>query len=153
MKRCLPFFLLIFLFHAAGLRAESGCPWLTQGTVATLLGGEVTANIHAANADAGSCRFSLHHGAMEYELEVTVASAAGATCPAGSPKVTGVGSEAFSCAAKRASWETTDMISGRVRTTYFVIRLTGKGASNPLAPEKRSEIVERAAEAVSGNLF
>jgi hypothetical protein len=154
LKRAL-LYLSPFLFLCVPyLRAETVCPWLTQGTAADLLGGEITAKVQAPSADAGSCIFSLHRGATEFLLEITVTAAPGATCPPKSPKVPGVGSEAVSCSTKPSPDETTDMISGRVRTTFFAVRLTGKGApDSSLTPEKRSEIVERAAEAVAGSLF
>jgi hypothetical protein len=89
-----------------------------------------------------------------YILEITVGAVRGVTCPPGSPKALGVGSEAFSCQAGKAAEETTDMISGRVRTIFFTVRLTSSGTPDShMSPEKRSEIVERAAEAVTGNLF
>jgi hypothetical protein len=78
----------------------------------------------------------------------------GVTCPAASPKVAGVGSEASSCQAKKPSEESSDMISGRVRAIFFMVHLTSKGSPDSrMTAEKRSGIVERAAEAVAGSLF
>jgi hypothetical protein len=154
LKHRLLFLLAFFCFLVPHLRAETVCPWLTQGTAADLLGGEVAAKVQAPSADAGSCQFSLRSGATEYALEITVAGAPGATCPPKSPKVAGVGSEAVSCAIGKSAEETVDMISGRVRDIFFTVRLTGKGApDSSLTPEKRSEIVEQVSEEVAGSLF
>jgi hypothetical protein len=154
LKRAPLYLSLFFFLCVPHLRAETVCPWLTQGTAADLLGGEVTAKIQAASADAGSCTFSLHRGATGYALEITVAAAPGATCPPRSPKVPGVGTEAVSCSTKRSPNETTDMISGRVRTTFFAVCLAGKGAPDAqMTPEERSEIVEQVSEEVAGSLF
>jgi hypothetical protein len=153
-KRRLLFLLSIALISAPQLRAETACPWLTQGTAADLLGGDVSTSVQSAAPDAGSCRFSLRRGAAEYTLEITVANTPVATCPPASPKVTGVGSEAFSCATRKSPAETSDMISGRVRTTYFTVRLTGKGPPDAyMTPEKRTDVVEQVSEEVAGSLF
>lgn len=154
MKRRILFLMPLLFLCVAESRAETACPWLTQGTAAAMLEGDVSANVQSASPDTGSCRFSLRNGASEYVLKITVAGKPGVTCPPGSPKVPGVGSEAFSCQTRKSSEESSDMISGRVRAIFFLVRLTGKGMpDSPMTPEKRSDIVERAAETVAGNLF
>jgi hypothetical protein len=153
-KRRLLLLLSIVVICASQSRAETACPWLTQGTAADLLGGDVSTAVQSTAPDAGSCRFSLHRGTTEYILEITVANTPGATCPPASPKVVGVGSEAFSCATRKSPAETSDMISGRVRAIYFSVRLTGKGTPDAyMTPEKRSDIVEQVSEEVTGSLF
>lgn len=153
-KRRLLFLLSITLISAAQSRAETACPWLTQGTAADFLGGDVSTSVQSTAPDAGSCSFSLHRGAAEYTLEITVANTPGVTCPPASPKVPGVGSEAVSCASRKSPAETSDMISGRVRRTYFNVRLTGKGPPDAyMTSPKRSDIVEQVSEEVTGSLF
>lgn len=46
------------------------------------------------------------------------------------------------------------MISGHVRTIYFIVRLTGKGPPDAyMTSQKRSGIVEQVSEEVTGSLF
>jgi hypothetical protein len=150
-----PLFLVSFvLLFTGALRAEPVCPWLTQGTAAAMLGGDVSAVIKLTPPGEGSCVFSLQQGAAMYSLEVIVESTPRTTCPPASPKLPGIGNEAVACRLQRSPNETVDMVSSRVRTLYFTVSLKIQGAANPGIPlNKQRDIVERAAEQVAGNLF
>jgi hypothetical protein len=154
MTRCLLFFLSFILLFTGALRAEPVCPWLTQGTAAAMLGGDVSAVIKLTPPGQGSCVFSLQQGTATYSLEVVVESTPRTTCPPASPKLPGIGNEAVACRLQRSPNETVDMVSSRVRTLYFAVSLKVQGTANPLIPpNKQRDIVERAAEQIAGNLF
>jgi len=149
------FFLLLsfVLLSASTLHAEPVCPWLTQGSAAAMLGGDVTAVIKLTPPEQGSCAFSLQQGAATYSLEVVVESTPRSTCPSASPKLPGIGNEALSCRLQRSPNEAAEVISSRVRTLYFTVSLTIQGTASPLIPlATQKDIVERSAEQVAGNL-
>ena len=148
------FFLLSFvLLSVSALRAEPICPWLTQGSAAAMLGGDVSAVIKLTPPEQGSCAFTLQQGATTYVLEVVVAITPRTTCPPASAKLPGIGNEAVACRLQRSPNEIIDAVSSRVRTLYFTVSLTTQGTPNPTLPlNKPKDIVERAAEQVAGNL-
>jgi hypothetical protein len=149
-----PLFLLPFVLLSAGaLRAEPVCPWLTQGSAAAMLGGDVSAVIKLTPPDQGSCAFSRRQGTTTYVLEVVVESTSRTICPPASPKLPGIGNEAVACRLQRSPNEAAEVVSSRVRTLYFTVSLTSRGMANPASPlDKQKDIVERAAEQVAGNL-
>jgi hypothetical protein len=148
------FFLLSFvLLSVSAVRAEPICPWLTQGSAAAMLGGDVSAVIKLTPPEQGSCAFTLQQGATTYVLEVVVESTPRTTCPPTSQKLPGIGNEAVACRLQRSPNEAAEVISSRVRTLYFTVSLTTQGTPNPTLPlNKPKDIVERAAEQVAGNL-
>src|SRR5271170_907261 len=154
MKRRLSFLLSFALLFTSALRAEPVCPWLTQGSAAAMLGGDVSAVIKLTPPEQGSCAFLLQRGAATYSLEVVVESTPRTVCPPASPKLLGIGNEAVACRLQRSPNETVDMVSSRVRILYPTVSLKVQGTANPLIPpNKQRDIVERAAEQVAGNLF
>ena len=50
---------------AAPARAVTGCPWLTEGSAARALGGEVSVTVKVSDAGEGSCRFSRQPGSTD----------------------------------------------------------------------------------------
>jgi len=153
MKLLFLFLVSFALLSAGALRAEPVCPWLTQGSAAAMLGGNVSAVIKLTPPEQGSCAFFLQRGAATYSLEVVIESTPRATCPPASPKLPGIGNEAVACRLQRSPSETAEVVSSRVRTLYFTISLTIRGTANPTIPlNKQRDIVERAAEQVAGNL-
>jgi hypothetical protein len=110
------FFLLSFvLLSASALRAEPVCPWLTQGSAAAMLGGNVSAVVKLTPPEQGSCAFTLQQGATTYVLEVVVESTPRTTCPPASAKLLGIGNEAVACRLQRAPNEFVDVVSSRVQ--------------------------------------
>jgi hypothetical protein len=148
------FFLLVFaLLSVSASRAEPVCPWLTQGSAAAMLEGDVSAVIKLTPPEQGSCAFTLQQGATTYVLEVVVESTPRTTCPPASAKLPGIGNEAVACRLQRSPNEFVDVVSSRVRTLYFTVSLTIRGTTLPPTPlDKQRDIVERAAEQVAGNL-
>jgi hypothetical protein len=153
MRRLLLFLISFVFLSTSALRAEPVCPWLTQGSAAAMLGGDVSAIIKLAPPDQGSCAFSRREGTTTYVLEVVVESASQTICPPASTKLPGIGNEAVACRLQRSPNEAAEVVSSRVRTLYFTVRLTSRGPSNPTSPlDNQKDIVERAAEQVAGNL-
>jgi len=154
MKCRLLFLLLFLLLSTSALRAGPVCPWLTQGSAAAMLGGDVFAVIKLTPAGEGSCVFSFQRGVAMYSLEVVVGSTPRSTCPPASPKLPGIGNEAVACRLQRSPNDAVEVVSSRVRTLYFTVSLKIQGATNPGIPlNKQRDMVERAAEQVAGNLF
>ena len=154
MMRFPSFLLLFVILSTSMLRAEPVCPWLTQGSAAAMLGGDVSSVIKLTPAGEGSCAFSLQQGVTTYSLEVVVESTQRTTCPPTSPNLPGIGNEAVACRLQLSPNETVDVVSSRVRTLYFTVSLKIQGTANPGIPlNKQRDIVERAAEQVAGNLF
>lgn len=146
--------LLSFAFFSAGaLRAELSCPWLTQGTAASMLGGDVDAVIKLIPPEQGSCAFSLQQGAATYSLKIVVERTPHVACPPASPRLTGIGNEAVACRLQRAPNETSEVVSSRVRGLFLTISFTILGPASPSLPlDKQRDIAQRAAEQVAGNL-
>jgi hypothetical protein len=156
MNRRFVLLLTFVLLSASALRAEAVCPWLTQGSAAAMLGGDVSTIIRLATTPGeGSCAFSLHQGAATYSLDVVVESTPPhTTCPPASPKVPGIGNEAVVCHLQRSPNESAQVVTSRVRTLYFTVSLTTQGTVKPGIPlDNQKDIVQRAAEQVAGNLF
>jgi hypothetical protein len=153
MKRRLLFLISFVLLSTSALRADPVCPWLTQGSAAAMLGGDVSAVIKLTPPDQGSCAFSRREGTTTYVLEVVVENASHTICPPTSTKLPGIGNEAVACRLQRSPNEAVEVISSRVRTLYFTVSLTSRGPSKPTSPlDNQKDIVERAAEQVAGNL-
>ncbi len=130
------------------------CPWLTQGSAAKILGGDVSVSVISANETEGSCTFSRRQGAAVYLFEVSVHKAAGTGCPADGTKLRGIGNEAILCRMERSPSETVEEVSGRVRDLYFSVSLGIHGPkSSAMTIEAQREGVNQAAEQVAGNLF
>jgi len=154
MKLRLMFLLPFVLLSTRALWAEPVCPWLTQGSAAAMLGGDVSSVIKLTPPGEGSCVFSLQQGAAMYSLEVVVEGTPRTVCPPTSPKLLGIGNEAVACRLQRSPNDAVEVVSSRVRTLYFTVSLKIQGAANPGIPLiKQRDIVERAAEQVAGNLF
>lgn len=147
--------LLVFLLAATRLcGAADVCPWITQGSVAKLVEGDVKPSIQAANDKQGSCSFSRSDGKVAYALEVSVGPEANGTCPKGSSELRGIGNDAYFCIVKRSSFESVERVSGRVRETFFTVTLSASGPRSPIMPDDaQRRVLEQAAELVAGNLF
>ena len=153
MARRFFFLLSLALLSASALRAEPVCPWLTQGSAAAMLGGNVSAVIKLMLSNQGSCSFTLQQGATTYVLEVVVEITPSTACPPASSKLSGIGNEAVACRLQRSPNEFVDVVSSRVRALYFTVSLTIRGTTTSPTPlDKQRDIVERAAEQVAGNL-
>jgi hypothetical protein len=149
--------LLFMLSLCPGARAQQACPWLTQGTAAGLMGGDVSASVHVS-AGEGTCEFVRavggdHPGAgskSSLHLRIVVSHLPPPECARGE-RLTGIGQDAALCRTD-AKGEHHEIIVGRVRTTHFVLTLTAREASASHEASFRGSL-EQAAEEVSGNLF
>ncbi|MGA7524273.1 MAG: hypothetical protein WBW84_17615 [Acidobacteriaceae bacterium] len=156
--------LLVLLACTAAARAQAAassdhdvtmtaktCPWLTMGTAAEVLGGDVTVTV-AGNSDEGTCRFVRGGAAMDF-LEVHVSAAPLRGCPAGSPPLRGIGNEAERCGVSEARGMTEEMASGRVRSVHFTVTISGRGRRSGHPSESDDDSLARIADEVAGNLY
>lgn len=132
--------------------ATANCPWLTVGTAASALGGEVAATASATSPSEGNCRFARRDDAMEF-LEIRVSAAALAGCPAGSPLLHGIGNEAERCRVAATRGITEEMASGRVRDIHFTVTMAARGERQSAKPANPDDNLARIADEVAGNLF
>jgi hypothetical protein len=157
--------LLLPLLCAAPLGAQSGagaygksqtesavCPWLTAGTAAAALGGDVAAAVSVSSQTEGTCRFARRGQPMEF-LEIRVGAAPLAACPAGSPPLQAIGNEADWCTVSASHGMTEEMVSGRVRDLHFTVATAGRARKKPAKPSDPDDSLARIAEEVAGNLF
>jgi hypothetical protein len=131
--------------------AQTGCPWLTEGSAAHALGGDVSATVKVAEGE-GTCTFSRQGGAAD-SLEVSVSKAVLPSCPSGSTSLRGIGNEALTCRHEEAH-ESVEMISSRVRDLHFTATLTTHAQKTPpKAEDPQNDALEQIAEQVAGNLY
>ena len=145
------------LFVPASLHAANRCPWLTEGSAAAALGGDVVSTVQLGKSGEGTCTFSREHDGAKDTLKIRVQESARAMCPAGSQKLSGIGDEAVACALRR-SGESVAIIESRVRELHFQIALTihtPKARSGDESPNRNGadSAIEQIAEQVAGNLF
>lgn len=148
---------LILFLLSTGALAQQVCPWLTQGTAATLMGGAVSANVHISTGE-GTCEFVRtsdddHPGAAlasNLQMRIAVSHLPPKECATGE-RLTGIGQDSVFCATD-VEGKHQEMIRGRVRGNYFLLTLTARGNS---ATDKATlrPTLEQAAEEVAGNLF
>jgi hypothetical protein len=130
-----------------------GCPWLTSGSAAHTLGGEVSVTAKVTNTGEGSCSFSRQQSPPD-SLEVLVSRATLAVCPADSTGLKGIGNEALTCRLKGSRNEAVEMISSRVRDLHFTVTLTARGRKTTTKPaDPHDDALEQIAEQVAGNLY
>jgi len=136
----------MLLALVAAAHAQQACPWLTQGTAAALMGGEVSATVHGS-ATEGTCEFqrsppgSLH-------MSIAVSHSQPKQCTTGEP-LTGIGQDAVFCMSDAGNGHVVT-IRSRVRSTFFLLTLTGKVTTDKASLRN---VLEQAAEEVAGNLF
>ena len=134
--------------------ASSQCPWLTPGSAAVILGGEVTSVVQGADQSAGSCHFTRRQNAATYQLGIYVAQQGLLACPPASEKLVGIGTGAVQCNVTHSSTDFTEQIDGQVRDVRFTAILATKGIKLTTAQrQSQSEALRRAAEQIAGNLF
>ena len=139
--------------HASQPMATTQCPWLTSGTAADVLGGEVAATISGATMSEGSCRFVRRDASMDF-LEIHVSAKPLQGCPAGSTPLHGIGNQAERCMVSHQHGVIEEMASGRVRTMHFTVTLSLQGSRRNAKPQDSSDDpLARIADEVSGNLY
>ncbi|MFZ0633422.1 MAG: hypothetical protein WA374_19715 [Acidobacteriaceae bacterium] len=131
---------------------ETECPWLTVGTAADVLGGDVTVTV-AGNSNEGSCRFVRREATVDF-LEIRVSAGSLHGCPSGSAPLRGVGNEAERCRIADARGLSEEMASGSVRAVHFTVTISGRAARTSGKPSDSSDdALARIADEVAGNLY
>ena len=132
---------------------QTNCPWLTQGSAAKALGGDVSVTATMSTTGEGTCNFRVQNESLN-SLEILVSKAKLPTCPADSTKLTGIGNEALRCRLSGSKGETTEMVSSRVRDVHVNVTLTSRSEKAPAkASDKLGDVLEQIAEQVVGNLY
>jgi hypothetical protein len=138
---------------ASPASAHTGCPWLTEGSAAHALGGEVSVTVKVTDAAQGFCGYSRRQGSADL-LEIFVGKSVPPACPPGSASLKGIGNEALTCKHGGPHGESVEMISSRVRDLPFTVMLTTSGEKNPAKPaDPQEDGLEQIAELVAGNLY
>jgi len=133
--------------------APAACPWLTQGTAAHVLGGDVSVEAHVSDTGEGDCLFLRTTEAATF-LRIAVSKTALPACRADALKLKGVGNEALRCTITATGEASTETISGRVRDRYFTLTMSQKKSpAAKMAADLDDDALEHAAESVAGNLF
>ena len=133
--------------------AQKGCPWLTEGSAAHALDGEVSVTIKISDTGEGFCTFSRQQGPAD-SLDILVSKDTLPTCPPDSVTLKGIGNEALTCRPRSTHGEAVEMISSRVRDLHFTVTLTTrsqKGSAKPVDPQ--NDTLEQIAEQIAGNLY
>lgn len=129
----------------------AACPWLTQGSAARVLGGDVSVTVTVTNPGEGACRFSRGNSPTE-SLEILVGAASSTACPENGAALTGIGNEAVRCRLPGAHGAMAEMVSGRVRDVHFALILR-EHKRPPRSSDEQDDPLEQLAEQVAGNLF
>lgn len=149
---------LVFLLSlCAKAHAEEACPWLTKGTVAALMGGDVSVAVHVL-AGEGTCDFlrDANGGSNGpapgdgLHLRIAVSPLPPKECATGE-RLTGIGEDSVLCSMDVEGTHR-EMIRGRVRDKYVLVTLS-IAKKNPAYDASLRQMLERATEEVAGNLF
>jgi hypothetical protein len=140
--------------HAQSVSAaHHRCAWLTEGSAASLLGGEVSPTASLSDSGEGSCKFMRRQEPFD-SLEVTVSKSALPTCPPISTNLVGIGNPTSMCRILGAHGLAAVLISGRVRDFYFTVSVDySKRKTPPQSTELREDLMALVADQVAGNLF
>jgi hypothetical protein len=149
------FLALGLLLTAGAARARSVCPWVTQGSADTVLGGETTADVQVSESGEGFCSFTLDQAGTLSTLKVTVHKMADPPCPAGSQHLKGIGNDAAICTRRPSHDEVVERIISRVREKHFTVSISvnRKSAQPPEVGRHNEDGLKMIAEQVAGNLF
>jgi hypothetical protein len=132
--------------------SQTVCPWLTQGTAAKALGGDVSVSAQMANTVEGSCRFLRNNSSDS--LKVLVSKANDSRCLTASSKLRGIGNEASRCKVSGSRGEEVEMINSRVRDLYFTVtRSSRREKTSAKTTDLRDDPLEQVAETIAGNLY
>jgi hypothetical protein len=132
--------------------ANTGCPWLTKGSAAKALGGDVSVAVNMSSPLEGSCRFSREPDSADY-LEIHISKVVLPACPAGSMDLKGIGNQAMRCVPPGSHGRGIEMISSRVRDLYFTVTCASRGQKNNAKADAQDDALEQIAEQVAGSLY
>lgn len=144
----------VLFFAPVGTHAANVCPWFSQGSADTVLGGDSKAVIQVSEAGEGFCSFTLHQ-AGTVTLKVTVHTIPDPPCPAGSAQLKGIGNEAAICTRRPSHDEVIERIVSRVREKHFTVSINvqRKSTQPPEVGRHYEDGLKQLAEQVAGNLF
>ncbi len=129
------------------------CPWLTEGTAARMLGGDVSVTANVSESGEGVCKFARLQDSSD-SLEIVVSKAAVPGCAAGSTQLRGIGNEATMCKHAGPHGESIQMVSSRVRDQHFTVTITAREHEKAAkVQDAQDEPIARIAEQVAGSLF
>jgi hypothetical protein len=145
---------------AAAEQTPALCPWLSTGSAATALGGDVTVAAHSENNWQGSCHFTRRTAVSTQAIDIKVSNTNSHPCPGGSTKLKALGNEAVECRRSTSPGEPADTIAGRVRDVWFEVTMTGvreaardaSANAHPAAPYGAT-MLEQITEQVVGNIY
>jgi hypothetical protein len=136
------------------------CPWLSTGSAATALGGDVVVTAHSENNWQGSCRFTRQTSGSTQAIDIQVSKENSHPCPGGSTRLKALGNEAVECLRLTSAGEHADTLAGRVRDAWFEVTMTGVTEATREPPVNAhpadpysATMLERIAEQVVGNLY
>jgi len=130
------------------------CPWLNAGTAARILGTDVTVSAHSDSNWSGTCRFAT--SSKEQSIEIAVGKTDPHACGSNATPVAAIGNEAALCSDRDADGQSVQILTGRVRDAWFVVKLappSATPASSPATGPSTSAAIRFLAEQVSGNLY
>ena len=134
-------------------RSQKSCPWLTEGSAAKALGGDVSVTVNVADTGEGSCKFTRQQDSSD-SLDILISKAALPTCPAESTKLVGIGNEASLCKPPGSHSEAVEMVSSRVRDLHFTVtRASRRLKSTTKSTDAQEDVITQIAEQVAGNLY
>ena len=110
--RLLPFHVLrkpdiCTCYEHPAILSQPTCPWLTAGSAARALGGDVSVSISTTNNNDGSCKFlKLQDSRDSLQIQVGKGSLTG--CPGEHTNLVGIGNEAAECRLPGSHGETVE---------------------------------------------
>ena len=133
---------------------QVSCRWLSLGSAAKALGGDVHLTVSVPVNGEGSCQFSRQQGSHD-SLTVLVGKAATLSiCSKAHTTLRGIGNEAARCMVPGPHGETIEMVSSRVRDVHFTVTLATGGRKPPTkTSDEREDALEQIAEQIAGNLY
>jgi hypothetical protein len=132
--------------------SPTACPWLTEGSAASMLGGDVSVKVSVTDTGKSFCTFAQQQS--HDSLEILVSKSALPSCPSRSTALVGIGNHASRCKAPGLHSGSAQMVSGRVRDLHFTItHTTGGGKQAAKVTDVQDDALEQIAEQVAGNLF
>lgn len=140
----------------AAAQSPQSCPWLNAGTAAKALGAEVAVTAHSDSNWSGSCRFTAQTNPPR-AIEIAVSKTGSHPCGSDGVSFVGIGNEAAQCSVRGADGEIEQVVAGRVRDAWFVVRMTMPPATSGNSPSGAqaadSSEIRFLAEQVAGNLY
>lgn len=145
--------------------AANNCPWMTEATASSLLGGDaVGAYTAAVGAAPAVCTFTRSNPEATRTIRVSVEIVSTSphehlatmeqTCGAHAEALQAIGNEAVFCSTKTPDASATELALGRVRDQVFTITLaTSLKGDRELTTDVLKAHLYTAAEQVAGNLF